>query len=151
MLINAGDIYNELYYIYKDKYNKKINSLDTENKKKLNYKKLRLSDDYQYPSEEEQEETKTDMNKFSKYIVEEETDINHDLFKKYFYYDAPIFLVKELYKIKNKEKSNVFVNITNSGLKDLKEEIKVMSKEEKKKEKPDKIVKIVEEILKFNK
>ena len=73
------------------------------------------------------------------------------LFKKYFYYDAPSFLVKELYKIKNKEKDNVFVNITNSGLKDLKEDIKVMSEKEKENEKPDKVVKIVEEILKFNK
>ena len=73
------------------------------------------------------------------------------LFKKYFYYDAPSFLVKELYKIKNKEKNNVFVNITNSGLKDLKEDIKVMSEKEKENEKPDKVVKIVEEILKFNK
>ena len=27
VLINAGDIYNELYYIYQNKYNKKINSL----------------------------------------------------------------------------------------------------------------------------
>ena len=34
---------------------KKINSLDTKNRQKLDYKKLRLSDDYQYPSEEEQE------------------------------------------------------------------------------------------------
>ena len=25
VLINAGDIYNELYYIYQNKYNKKIN------------------------------------------------------------------------------------------------------------------------------
>ena len=73
------------------------------------------------------------------------------LFKKYFYYDAPSFLVKELYKIKNKEKNNVFVNITDSGLKDLKEEIKVMSEKEKENEKPDEIVKIVEEILQFNK
>ena len=55
MLTNAGDIYNELSYIYKSKYNKKINSLDAENKKKLDYKKLRLTDDYLYPSEEEQE------------------------------------------------------------------------------------------------
>ena len=29
VLINAGDIYNKLYYIYQNKYNKKINSLDT--------------------------------------------------------------------------------------------------------------------------
>ena len=55
VLNNAGDIYNELYYIYKNKYNKKINSLDTENRTKLDYKKLRLSD-YLYSSEEEQEE-----------------------------------------------------------------------------------------------
>ena len=39
----------------------------------------------------------------------------------------------------------------NSGLKDLKEEIKKMSEEERKIEKPDEIVKIVREILKFNK
>ena len=41
-LINAGGIYNELYYIYKNKYNKKINSLDKKNRNKLDYKKLRL-------------------------------------------------------------------------------------------------------------
>ena len=52
---NAKKLYNELYYIYKDKYNKKINSLDTENRAKLDYKKLRLSD-YRYWSVEEREE-----------------------------------------------------------------------------------------------
>ena len=35
VLTSAGDIYNQLYYIYKNKYNKKIDSLDAENKKKL--------------------------------------------------------------------------------------------------------------------
>ena len=38
----------------------------------------------------------------------------------------------------------------NSGLKDLKEEIKEMSEEEINTEKPDKIVEIVEDILRFN-
>ena len=33
VLTNVGDIYNELYDIYKSKYNKKINSLDAKNKK----------------------------------------------------------------------------------------------------------------------
>ena len=55
VLSNARKVYNELYYIYKKKYNKEINSLETENRTKLDYKKLRLSD-YQYLSEEEQEE-----------------------------------------------------------------------------------------------
>ena len=56
VLTNAGDIYNEFYYISKNKYNKKINTLNAKNRIKLDYKQLRLTDDYQYPSEEEQEE-----------------------------------------------------------------------------------------------
>ena len=35
VLNSAGDIYNKLYYIYKNKYNKKINSLDTKNRTSL--------------------------------------------------------------------------------------------------------------------
>ena len=53
MLINAGNLYNSLYYIYKNKCNKKINSLDTENRTNLGYKKLTLTDDYEYLSEED--------------------------------------------------------------------------------------------------
>ena len=75
VLSNAGNLYNDLYYIYKDKYNKEINSLNTENKKKLNYKKLRLTDDYQYPPEEEQEETKSDKLKLPKQIKVSKTDL----------------------------------------------------------------------------
>ena len=41
------------------------------------------------------------------------------------------------------------MNVINSGLKDLKEEIKEMSEEEINTEKPDKIVEIVEDILRF--
>ena len=36
------EVFNDFYYIHKDKYNKEINSLNTENKNKLDYKKLRL-------------------------------------------------------------------------------------------------------------
>ena len=104
MLINAGDIYNELYYIYKNKCNKKINSLDLKNIKRLDYKKLRLADDYEYPSEEEQEETKTDMNKFSKYIAEEETDINEELFKRHFNFQRPSDIFNSLNNVNVKEK-----------------------------------------------
>ena len=55
VLDNVGDIYNELYDIYKSKYRKKINSWSAKDKKKLNYKQLRLGDNYLYSSEEEQE------------------------------------------------------------------------------------------------
>ena len=81
VLKDAREIYNELYYIYKDKYNEKINSLDTKNRKELDYKKLRLSDNYLYSSEEEQEKqdektTKADPNEFNEWINKKETEIN---------------------------------------------------------------------------
>ena len=53
VLFNAKKLYNVLYYIYKDKYNKKINSLNSNDKKWRDYKNLRLSD-YQYLAEERQ-------------------------------------------------------------------------------------------------
>ena len=43
------------------------------------------------------------------------------------------------------------MNVINGGLIDLKKKIKKMSEEERKIEKPDKIVKIVKKILNFNK
>ena len=57
---------------------KKINSLDAKNRKKLDYKKLRLSDNYQYSSEEEEKQkpTKDDYKTLIKQIIDEETDIN---------------------------------------------------------------------------
>ena len=36
VLDNVGDLFNELYYIYKDKYNEEINSLNTKDTKKFN-------------------------------------------------------------------------------------------------------------------
>ena len=63
VLDNVGDLFNELYYIYKDKYNEEINSLDMENRKKFDNKKLRLTNDYQYESEKEQEQTSKKFNK----------------------------------------------------------------------------------------
>ena len=65
VLSNAENLYNKLYYIYKDKYNKEINSLDTKNKEKFDHKKLRLSD-YVYLSEEGQEEQEKQKEKEKK-------------------------------------------------------------------------------------
>ena len=151
VLSNARNLYNNLHYIYKDKYNKEINSLNTENKKKLDYKKLRLTDNYQYSSEEEQEETKTDVNKYSKYIAKEETDINEELFMKHFYFQRPSDMLKNLNQINDIEKNSKLADAIIIGLKDLKEKIKEMPEEGKENEKPDEILKIVREILQFNK
>ena len=61
VLDNVGDLFNELYYIYKGKYNEEKDGLNTKNKKKQKqkkkyYKKLRRADDYQYESEEGEKE-----------------------------------------------------------------------------------------------
>ena len=56
VIIHAGNIYNELYNIYRSKYNKKIDILSAKNEKKLDYKQLKISGDYWYQSDEEQEE-----------------------------------------------------------------------------------------------
>ena len=60
-------------------------------------------------------------------------------------------MYKVLRKTDDKEKTSELVNICNSGLEDLKEEIKKMSKKEIEIEKSDKIVRIVEMILDSNK
>ena len=52
VLDNVRDLFNELYYIYKDKYNEEIDSLNTKDTKKSNYKKLRLTDEFHYEPEE---------------------------------------------------------------------------------------------------
>ena len=111
-----------MYYIYKDKYNKEINSLDTKNRIKLDYKKLRLADYYDDPSEEKQEKTITDPNAFNKQINEEqktitdanafneqinkeETNINTELFKKYIKFQRPSDMLKFLYKANTKRRN----------------------------------------------
>ena len=54
------------------------------------------------------------------------------MFKDYFKFQSPSDLTKQLYKIKNKNKNNELVNAIESGLIDLKNEIKKMSKRERK-------------------
>ena len=62
----------------------------------------------------------------------------------------PTAMLKNLYNLNDRNKNNLLVNTIKSGLIDLKNEIKKMSEDEIKIEKPNKIVDIVEKILKFN-
>ena len=77
--------------------------------------------------------------------------MNKELFEKHFIFERPSSMFQALYQINDKEKNNRLVSVINSGIKDLKEEINKMPEKERLIEKPDKIVEIVEEILKFNK
>ena len=60
-------------------------------------------------------------------------------------------MLKNLYKTNHKKKNKKLVSVINSGLKDLEDEIEDMSEKERENEKPDEIVKIVKEIIEFNK
>ena len=101
--------------------------------------------------EKEELKEELDKNKFFNYIENESEVVNYELFEKYFSNVVPTALAKKLFETKDKNKNNIFVNVINSGLHDLKSEIKKMSKGEIEIEKPDKILKIVQEILSFNK
>ena len=73
-----------------------------------------------------------------------------ELFKKHFSsFRKPGDMFDLLYDINHKEKNSELVSVINSALKDLEEEIKKMSENERKNEKSDEIVRIVKRILRF--
>ena len=77
-------------------------------------------------------------------IIEEEENVNNELFQKYIKFKKPSLMQKVL-------RNNDFVNIIKSDLKNLKDDIKIMSKNEKKKriKQSDKVLDIVEDVLEF--
>ena len=73
------------------------------------------------------------------------------MFKDYFNFSVSNALAKQLYETKNKKKNNVLVELIKNRWSDLKDETEKISEDEKNPEKPNKILKIVKEILEFNK
>ena len=127
---------------------------------------MRLTDDCQYESEKEKQEekeqqtskkeppkklTKDDASNFNEWVNEKERGINSEIFQRYFSYQRPSDMSKDLYRIDDKYKNNGIVNVIKSGLSDLKNEIKNISEEEKEIEKTNEMKDVVEEILEFNK
>ena len=73
------------------------------------------------------------------------------MFKTYFNFSMPSALVNQLYKTKDKKKNNELVKEIKNRWSDLEDEIEKMPEDEKKIEQPDKILKIVKEIIDFKK
>ena len=77
------------------------------------------------------------------------------MFEDLFNFVAPTVLTKKLYEITIKKESDKLVNVIESGLIDLKNKIKAMSENDKKKKKINKkavkILKIVQTFIEFNK
>ena len=76
--------------------------------------------------------------------------MNRELLDKYFNFQMPTAMLKAVYNTNGKKKSNDLINVIKSGLRDLKDETKEMSKYEVKIEKTYKIVDTVEKILDFD-
>ena len=121
-------------------------------------------------------ETIAEIVKFKKQRAEKEKEINNTRDENYFDYKKFATLINFKSKSKNNElvrehlsvqglggfleqfqdlksnppKNKVRVDLINSGLKDLKKGIKIMSEQEKETEDPDEMVKLVEIILEFN-
>ena len=162
VLDNAGDIFNEMYYIYKEKCEEEKDGLNDKDIKKFDYTKLTLTDDYEYESEDEEKQTdkkpdkppkkpiENSVKKLSELANEEETDMNRELFQNHFNFAKASAMLRELYRMKNKRVNKELVDLTKSGLIDLKDEIKKMSENEIEIEKPDIMVNIVGKILEFN-
>ena len=73
------------------------------------------------------------------------------MFKDYFHLVVPSTLAKRLYETKTKKKNNELEELIKVRWGNLKDEIKEMSEDEIKTEKPNKILEIVKEILDFDK
>ena len=99
---------------------KKIDRLNAKNKIKLNYKQLRLSDEYLYSSEEEQKEKQDkkqeeqegqdiplNLDEFMEQTFnKDKLPINNELFKKHFKLEKPILMHKVLHETKNDKEKN---------------------------------------------
>ena len=72
------------------------------------------------------------------------------MFKDYFDFLVPSTLAKKLYETKNKNKNNKLVEVIKNRWSDLKDEIEKMSEDENEIAQPNKILKIIEEIVEFN-
>ena len=93
------------------------------------------SDDETEQQQTSKKPTIADVNTFSEWVIKKETGINRELFKNYFHSQMSSALLKDIYKTNDPEKNNAIVNWTKNGLKDLQEETKKMSENEKKNEK----------------
>ena len=79
-----------------------------------------------------------------------DTRINRELFKNHFSYQRLTAMLKSIGTTKNTKKNNKLVNLIQSGLSDLRDEIDNIFEDEIRIEKLDKIMDTAEQILDFD-
>ena len=107
VLGNAGDLFNELYYIYKERYEEEKDTLNKSGIKKFGYTKSRVTD-YLFESEEEQSHKKSDkkeplkkteisgVREFNTLITRGEIGINKELFRKHLSFQRSSEILKTM-------------------------------------------------------
>ena len=92
-----------------------------------------------------------DYKKLNRLIDTKTRNINDELLRKYLLVQDHGSLLEKLLRLRNNpERNKIQVDLINSGLKNLKKEIRDMSKEEIKIGNPNETVNLVEKILAFN-
>ena len=81
---------------------------------------MKYEEEEKQEKQEKQKPTKDDLITLNKHIIDEEKDINEEVFKKYFNFQRPSNMLMFLNKTNDKEKNNKLVSLINSGLEDLK-------------------------------
>ena len=89
----------------------------------------------------------SEENEFFKYIEKKSKGINYNLFKKYFDFETPIQLEKNLFEINDKKKNDDFVEETKNRWSKLKDEVEEMSENEKKMSNQIKYQKLLKKFL----
>ena len=118
VLDNVGDLLNDSYYIYKERYEEEKNTLSKKDTQKIDNTKWRLADDHLYESEEEDKQTdkqidkqtdkkpdkkeppkkqNIDVKNLYELINKEEMGINRESFKRYFNFQRPSEMLKFVY------------------------------------------------------
>ena len=91
-----------------------------------------------------------DVKNFIQKIESQAENINLNLFKDFFESSSPADYIKDLINTKNPDKNKEIVPKIKSRMSDLKDRIKETSEREKKNKSADKPIKIIEEILEYN-
>ena len=91
------------------------------------------------------------MREFNDWVNRKETGINREMFQKHYSFQRPNDMLKAVYTTNIKKKNNKLVNVINSQLSDLKNEMENLGEGEKETEKPNELIDVVEKILEFNK
>ena len=141
---------NEVFPFYYDQRHEYQMKAEREIEEEIKEEKRRRQREKK-EEQKKQDRTPFDLDEVIEWMIDkEEARINIELLEKHFTVQTPSVMHKVLHKTNDKRNSDL-VDLLNSGLKDLKEKIKIMSKEEREIENPELIVKIVEMILRFNK